>query len=259
MNQNTIEQFIREHRDALDTHLPDAHIWQGVEKTLQRWPDSDQAERFILSNRILFDTETPASGIWSNITRELDAQKTDSLETFIQQNRESFDMEVPPAFAWDTLPATTAQTGRVIRMSWTRQLARAAAALALLISGVGIGMWYAQSQAAAPGMAMSELSSEYAELEQYYQTDIEHKKQRLATFASYHDATVLDDLDQMDRAMAELRTELEHVSPANREKVVRAMIENYQSKAAILQRVLKHIEEQTKDSKNSSNDDTERI
>ncbi len=43
--------------------------------------------------------------------------------------------------------------------------------------------------------------------------------------------------------MEQLRQELAIVPPGNREQVVRAMIENYKAKTAILQRVLERLEE----------------
>jgi hypothetical protein len=42
--------------------------------------------------------------------------------------------------------------------------------------------------------------------------------------------------------MLELRGELANVPPGNREQVVRAMIDNYKAKAAILERVLERLE-----------------
>ena len=61
----------------------------------------------------------------------------------------------------------------------------------------------------------------------------------------------MQDIEQLDKIMDELRRELASVPEGNRQQVVRAMIENYKSKTAILQRVLEHLEENQNRGKNS--------
>ena len=260
MQTDQFKYFIEKHRDALDAALPDAHLWQGVEKALIRWPESDELERQLISNRTLLDQDEPSIAVWDSICTALDAP-ADPLEAFIKNNREAFDAEQPAEGLWNNIAsASTKNQAPQMRISWGRRIMQAAAAITILICGIGLGMWYAGHQTPENnGMAMSDVSSEYAELERYYQSDIEQKKGQLAEFASYQDESVLEDLKEMDRIMEELRLELEQVTPANREKVVRAMIENYKSKVTILQRVLQHLNEQSNDSTNSSNNEIESI
>lgn len=245
-NSSNLEQFIRNHRDAFDAIEPNPTVWAGIEKSLDRSSKAGPLERFIRINRPLFDTAPVPETVWENIGLSLETAPCDPLETFIRDNRSSFDTHTPDLRVWAAIEqAVPAQSAKMIGMPWHRTLLRSAAAIALLVTGIGIGLWYARADMSGQaGMAMSDVSSEYAELEQYYQRDISVKQEKLATLVSNRDQELNADLLQMDKVMAELRQELANVPPGNREKVVRAMIENYKAKAAILERVLEHLEQQ---------------
>lgn len=265
-NRNSIEQFIREHREAFETGVPDAQCWVSVTKTLDRLRTADHLEQFLILQRTEFDVAQPSDALWGKIEQVLaghTAGPEDTLETFIQHNREAFDAEIPGPQVWAAIEQTVpAKSAKVVYVNWRRNLLRAAAAIALLIAGINIGIWHAENSQS--GMAMSAISSEYAELEQYYERDISAKKSKLTRFASYSNKNVLEDLRQMDNSMNELREELANVPPGNREQVVRAMIENYKAKAAILERVLQHLEQQQPNQQqpattNSGNYEVEKI
>lgn len=265
-NSSRIEQFIRDNREAFDADQPSPACWAGVEKALDRFPASDALEQFLLIHRTEFDRAEPSEAIWQGIEQTL-CPSGPSLEDFIRNNRTAFDEQEPAPQIWMAVEKALPGGGsaKTVHMPWYRMLSRLAAAIALLIAGVGIGIWYAGQQATESGMAMGDLSKEYAELEQYYQRDIAAKQQKLATFAAYQDENVSDDLSQMDVAMEELREELANVPPGNREQVVRAMIENYKAKATILERVLEHLEQQKQPNQqqpaksNSGNYEVEKI
>ena len=250
-----IKIFIEQHRDAFDVAIPDAHVLQGIEKTLHRWEGADAVERTILLDRVLLDTDAPSDRVWAGIEQTLhqqDCAQLDELECFIRDNRAAFDLEIPNTRIWNAVEAAVPvhQRAKVVALPWTRQLLRAAASVALLLSGVGLGIWYAQSSQ-TPNMAMGEVSGEYREVEQFYQRDIAVKQQKLATFVGHQPAEVDEDLQQLDQMMAELRRDLANVPPGNREQVVRAMIENYKAKASILERVLERLEESKPNQENS--------
>lgn len=263
-NSRNLEQFIEQHRQAFDTVEPGVHNWTAVEKALGRLSTAGPLEQFLLLNRALMDTAATPDTAWGAIERVLDSAghtPTDPLEAFIHDHRAAFDTETPDLQVWANVERNMPTSGaKVVRVHWTRILLRAAASVVLLISGITIGLWYAQSNAGAnAGMAMSEVSGEYAELEQYYQRDISAKQQKLATLVAYRDDDVDEDLLQMDNVMAELREDLAKVPPGNREQVVRAMIENYKAKAAILERVLEHVEQQQPATTNSGNHEVDNI
>lgn len=249
MNRSdSIEHFIRQHRAAFDAATPAAQTWESVEKAFDRLQHADELEATLLLNRMLLDTEAPSGQVWTGIEHFLDGRQngnSDPLERFIRENREAIDSEVPDLKVWANITKATPAKAKTVRIGWQRSLLRAAASVALLVTGLGLGIWYARSSA-PPAMAMSEVSNEYAELEQYFQSDIAGKQQKLATFTGSQPAEVHQDLEQLDDMMAELKLELANVPEGNREQVVRAMIDNYKAKAAILERVLERLDASTK-------------
>jgi hypothetical protein len=252
--------FIEKNREAFDVATAPETVWANVDRVLERWPQADALEQCLLLDRPLLDTEAPAVGIWDKIQDVLDrsgAQDDTNLEAFIRTNRDDFDVAVPNPGAWSAVERalTAPETMMVWRGGqWQGWVVRIAAAVALLLTGLAVGIWYAKNDAAPvaaskDGIELREMSSEYAELQDYYERDIAGKAQKLATFTSNTDTELNNDLEQMDRIMAELRHELADVPPANREQVVKAMIETYKAKAAILSKVLDQIENTTEKKK----------
>ena len=82
--------------------------------------------------------------------------------------------------------------------------------------------------------------NEMAELEQYYNTQINQKvsliKSRLG------DDSILKDLEAMDAAFAELKSDLK--DNVDNEEVVTAMMENYRLKLKILEEILSELEKE---------------
>ncbi len=202
----------------------------------------NQLEKYILGHRADFDTAEVPDRVWENLVATGHVG-TCTLEAFLAENRAALDSSVPDLRVWanieKALPARPVEHG--LSVVWTRQLMRAAAAIALIISCFGAGWWFARSGQTPDGMAMSAVSPEYAELENFYQRDIAGKQEKLASFASQREP-VLDDLAQMDGAMLELQRDLANVPAGNRAQIIHAMIENYKAKAAILEKVLEHIQ-----------------
>ena len=250
-----IKNFIQQHREAFDSNVPGAHVWNGVQHTLGRLQCADALEQSILIQRTQIDTETPPASAWENICAELETvpDSDDTLEYFILANRTALDTAVPDAALWQHIERTVhgaSATPKMVHMTWQRHLLRIAASLTLLIAGIGIGTWYAR--ASQNSMDMADVSSEYGELEQFYERDIATKQQKLATFTGNRPAEVNTDLQQLDYIMQDLRRELAEVPPANREQVVRAMIENYKARTAILEKVLRNLDPTQKPVKDNS-------
>jgi hypothetical protein len=257
-NKQHIEQYIKMHREAFDDSplFPECG-WKNMHRTLDRI-QGDAIAQFIAANRIAFDTADCPASVWTIIETDLgvpqNRSENDGLEQFISSHRNDFDTETPDLRVWDRL---SPKTPLPLTVSWKQHLMRSAAAIVLLIAGVGIGMWYStQQQQNITGMRMSDVSAEYAEIENHFERDIQVKKQHLAQFTSYHSSVdVLSDLSQMDNVMEELRLELANVPPGNREEVVRAMIDNYKIKAKVLERVLKALEEHKTDNNSDDRND----
>lgn len=180
----------------------------------------------------------------------------DNLEKFIQENRQEFDREIPSLKVWaaidkelntDSKAEPTGKTRRMWRYAWI-----AASVAFLLTSGAFIGMQMAgnsQSEIAS----LSDVSSEYAEMEVYYQSQIQEK---VAQLARYDDQTVTKDLEQVDEFMKELQEELKESPKGNEEKIINAMIDNYQTKINILERVLERIQSSNRKNLKSEEDET---
>ncbi len=258
---NCIEDFIRQNRDAFDSAPAPEYVWERIARQLDRWPALGIEERFIAAHLPLFDAVLPEEQrSWKRIAAALDAPQDGELETFIRKHRDAFDTHHPEPHVWYHI-AQALPPAPPIRLHWMRSLRLAAAAVALLIAGIGIGLWYGAARSgSAAEMALGDLSPEYAELENYLQREIQVRQERLSQLSTYRQASVLEDLRQMDLAMTELQAELAQVPPANREAVVRAMIDNYRARIAILERVLQYLQQQhSSPDHNSRKYDTEEI
>jgi hypothetical protein len=252
---DTLEKFITKNREAFDAIATPATAWGEILRGLEQ---KDGLEQFISDNKPDFDVATPSEKVGEQLWLAL-SKKSDGLEHFLSENKNQLDVATPPKAVWNkieqNLPKPQAKV--LFLGEYSKVLMRIAAGLALLITCFGAGMWYAKSAINGGNeMAMSEVSNEYAELEEFYQRDIAGKTQKLATFTSTNSHTVVnEDMVQMDKIMEELKKELANVPVNKREKIIRAMIENYKAKAKILEKVLENIQEQqisepTKSNKN---------
>ena len=180
----------------------------------------------------------------------------DNLEKFIHENRAEFDREIPSLKVWaaidkaispEEVDKPTAKPRRLWRHAWI-----AASIAFLLATGAFIGLQMGtdpQSEIAS----LSDYSSEYAEMEVYYQTQIQKK---VAQLARYDDITVGEDLKQVDEFMQELKQELQEAPKGNEEKIINAMIDNYQTKINILERVLERIQSTNQENLKSEENET---
>jgi hypothetical protein len=180
-----------------------------------------------------------------------------SVEQFIRDHREAFDSEAPSLRVWEAIAKQLPPEQQekqlpkqlVKRSLWRNSnLTKLAAAIALLVIGLGIGMRIGAGR--TTDAAVAGAGAEYEEAASFYQRDISSKKEKLAKFASQNEE-IAPDLIQLEQVMAELKNELANVPPARRQEVLAAMIENYKTRASILEKVLSHIEQQqhTKESK----------
>ncbi|MFN0214215.1 MAG: hypothetical protein ACKVT2_08160 [Saprospiraceae bacterium] len=254
--KDSINIFIQKNRDAFDTALPGSlstQGWPGLERMLNRLPDSDFLERQLMCDRSLLDAETPAESVWAKIEKQLDIPtECLEIEAFIHINREALDAESPRGQAWENIASSLPKPRAIkVHMGWQRSFMRIAASLAFLIVGLGGGILYERQTGSSAEMAMSEVSDEYRELEQFYQRGITVNQEKLAKFTGSQPIEVGKDLKQLDEIMEQLRQELAAVPAGNREQVVRAMIINYKAKMDILQRVLERLGESNNGGDNS--------
>jgi hypothetical protein len=241
-----IEQYIREHKAQLDAAALGSSHWSYIERAFS----GDSVEQTIGRDRYLLDTEVPSMAVWQGISTRLDASchASDPLEQFICEHRSDLDAAVPDVRVWEQITRNQAvaatASAPTLKVTWVHRALRVAAAIALLITGAGMGIWYTQYQNnQMAGLRLGDVSAEYAELERVYEQDIAAKQAQLVNFKQVaNTADIEADLQQIDQAMNELRVELANVPPANREQVVRAMIGTYKTKLNVLQRVLEDLE-----------------
>lgn len=179
----------------------------------------------------------------------------DNLEQFIKDNRADFDREVPSLKVWAAIDKEIGSEEKPVakpRTLW-RYAWIAASVTFLLATGTLIGLQLnngTESEIASLG----DVSTEYAEMEQHYQSQI---KEKVAQLASYDDnASIVDDLSQVDEFMEELKQELQESPKGNEEKIINAMIDNYQTKLDILERVLERIQSTNQENLKSEENET---
>lgn len=162
----------------------------------------DHLEQFILDKREFFDSATPGLQVWGEISQELDRRRYRRL------------------ILW--------KAGRA-----------AAAVVALLACGALIGVYLFGNQI-RQAAALEKVAPEYAEVEEYYQQQIRQKYQQLAAYQ--REASVEKDLARLDEVMQELREELLVAPKGKEEQIVENLIQSYQAKVAILERVLERLQ-----------------
>ena len=177
----------------------------------------------------------------------------DNLEKFIFENRESFDDAIPSLKVWASIDrAANKREARRIKL-W-KQMRVAAAVVALLIAGGVAGSYITQSSQANDAVAiLQESSPEYFEMEQFFQQQIDDRVGQLTAYNP--NDPVLEDLQQIDTAMKELKEELINAPKGNEEEIIENLIQNYQMKIAILERVLERIEFNSNTQKSKTEDD----
>lgn len=197
-------------------------------------------EQYITDNRIAFDTEIPNLKVWAAIEKQLTPEL--DIESFIESNRADFDTEIPNLKIWAQIDKTVNQSveKRHILRGW---ILRAAAAAALLIVGATVGITlYEKRGDSLVEKQVQQIAPDFQNTEKFYNQQVQAKLTKLATYQNT-DPSVFSDLKQIDAVQEELKAELFNAPTSTREEIVRRMIENYQIKIGILERVLENIEE----------------
>ncbi len=162
----------------------------------------------------------------------------DHLEQFIQDNREAFDTDLPELRVWGNISQQLDRRKHRRTLLW-RVAGVAAAVMGLLFCGAALGGYLSAPPTGAVAV-MEGLDGQYLQREAAYQEAIQEKYQQLV---SYQQAgAVRQDLELLDEAIRELRQELATAPPGKAEDIVEQLLENYQAKVYILERVLNRIQ-----------------
>jgi len=161
--------------------------------------------------------------------------KKNKFESFIRENRAAFDLKEPRAEIWYEIDK------RIIRKKqssvFNLNLMGIAASVVILI-GFGIGIGFLSQANSSEEQFYSE-SSEYGnfpEVEKYYLTQINNKTSELKEIGMEN--SIEENLQQLDQIYAELKEEFLNADDKNKEVIVNAMIQNYQTKIDILELIL---------------------
>lgn len=161
----------------------------------------------------------------------------DNLEKFILDNRASFDDAMPGLHVWANIDRQL-EIKPLRRIVWMKRL-RLAAAVALLLTAGGImGAYLANSSRQVKSLA--DISPEHAEMERYFKTQVRNKMTQLASLRQ--DTYVQTDIQELDALYEQLSQELRTAPQGAEEKIIQAMINNYQTKIDILEQVLDKVQ-----------------
>lgn len=233
----------------------------------------DPLENFINRNRSNFDGDTPKGNLWGKIAADLGNQpdddgdpsteSRDSLSDFIRSNRDAFDSEDLPDGLWNRILAALPVSGTKVislatfqrrRKVWIR--AAAAAVAVLLVSTLFLGREMGYRAAKAQELAAIEaVAPDFLEMEDYYQDQIETTYRQVSQLNE--DPALNADLAAIDQAMEELREELVNVPREQQADLIARLIESYQIKLRILERILQHLPENAapENDQNETNND----
>lgn len=159
--------------------------------------------------------------------------KKQNFEEFIRQNRELFDDQHPPTDLWSRIekgmpPAPVARRRQI--NTW-KILSVAAIGLVLILSGVIAGLYMSK-----PDFRANAQYQEFQQAELYFASQIDEKMQLISQYNE--DPVVSQDIEQLDVVYEELRKELMVSDNPNKKPIIDAMIVNYQTRIAILEKVL---------------------
>ena len=216
---------------------------------------NDKLEDFILNNRNDLDTATPPSGMWGRIEDELsdDDDTPDDLNTFVATHRDAFDNATPPPrleagiFAelskLDNVGATPAAPLTVThsRRRWLSTLSIAASALILVVAAflIGSNQGYRTAEADQIVAELEKINPEFVEAEQFYRTEIASQFNKVKQVSN--DPQLLADLEEIDRATAQIRADLLEVPASQRPALVEDLISIYRTKLGILLRIQRQL------------------
>lgn len=184
----------------------------------------------------------------------------DQLEDYIRENREAFDDAVPSLKVWaaidkelSTQTSTEPKTSR--RFPLWRVMTMAASVVLLLGVGAIIGRQLSLGNSVQNNLALdNEVSREVEDMKAYYETEIKNKEAQLVQYNERKN--IAPDLAQIDQHLEELMEELKSVPAGSEEQVINAMINSYQVKAAILEKVLENLKNTKSQTNKNDSDET---
>jgi len=174
----------------------------------------------------------------------------DNLKKFISEHHDEFDDQYPPQNMWNRIASRLEK--QPVKKIWTFPRKFLAAASVLLLLGLG----FVAGSLTVKKNSLSEISPEFVETASYYQRKIDTKKRAVAVHAT--DSMWMDDINQLELVMNELKEELVQNPQASKGEILKAMINNYNIRLEIMDKILEKTDDKTYlNTKPSNNDSTE--
>lgn len=139
-----------------------------------------------------------------------------------------------------------------------------AAVVTVLVAITSLWTWEHVLSPNAKKMSLSEVSSEYAEVEQYYVKQVNLMEDQIQDIwingQPDDNEVLLNELDEMDKMYEDLQKDLK--ANPNDERVINAMIEHYENKVKVMNYILsqlKQVQNQNENQINNENYETVRL
>lgn len=152
----------------------------------------------------------------------------DNFKKYAEQNAEAFD------HTFDVDKGLQDLIQRQDQRKKPRRVFMAAASITIALALSAVVYFYAQP---------AEEISEWAEVEHYYERQIEDMTQLVMNLTN--DEDILYDLEELDQAFAEVKADLK--DDAANQEVIEAMMNHYRLKLSILEKMLDEIKESNED------------
>jgi len=165
----------------------------------------------------------------------------DSFEQLIRNNREEIQNDLPPEGHFERFERKLLGKTRKNLNYWIGFLSGMAAVIV-----IGFLLFFYPGKEEANLMTLSNVSEQYAEVEFYYTRSITQQTRKLIECSEKYGSNdpslkmMVDELEEYDRTYSQICKELQ--TTPNDQRVINAMINYYQTKLEIINRILNEIE-----------------
>jgi len=189
------------------------------------------------------------------LDKNLYKKDMDSLEKYIKNHREAFDSETPDLKVWAAIDKQLeCDRPKPIRRFLFGGWKMGIAASMLLVVGCLAGLFFSGSPGTeTSNPALANLSPEFKEAEQFYRNQYYDKRAQLASFPV--ESSLEADLKEFEQIITDMKIDLQNVPSGNRERIISAIIKNYQTKIEVLERVLDRLQNIESEHSNTKKDE----
>lgn len=164
------------------------------------------------------------------------------LDKIIQENRQDFDSFEPNFGHFDRFEQKLVEFNKK-KKTFTIGYMLKAAVVAVLVVLSGLWVYDNVQQRTNRGIALSEISPEYGEVEMYYTHLVNQKYGEInqSQLDSTQKSIMLKELSEMDSIYENLKKDLS-TNPSDK-RVINAMIQHYQLKVEVMNQILNQLQQ----------------